>query len=355
MTATTTYRRAETAAVTVKTIVTHNGIFHADDVFAVAILRAIFPLVSIVRTRDQKITTLADVAVDVGHEYNPARGRFDHHQWHGTEPDSRRKAHPLTHSTRYAAFGLVWKHYGRTFVTAQKPELEPPVVEKVADLVDRILVRHVDAADTGDASADEGFSISRAISVLNPATSNSNVSEEDRFDAFLTAVVVATTVLKGVVEKAYDLVQAREAVEGALLFAGSLEDVKLLTLDKYVPFQEQLKLISLDASNSLNYLAASVLLVVFPSADGKWMVQCTAPINEPFGKKLVTRATNGCYTPGLPIEWAGLNDETLEEVTGVEGSVFCHANRFICGAKTKEAALKLAEIALSLDVNHKAP
>jgi uncharacterized UPF0160 family protein len=48
----------------------------------------------------------------------------------------------------------------------------------------------------------------------------------------------------------------------------------------------------------------------------------------------------------LPESWAGKRDFELEKVTGVTGSLFCSNGLFIAKAKTKEAILKLAEVAL---------
>ena len=49
-----------------KTIVTHDGSFHADDVFAVATLLKLFPDANVIRTRDTSVIERADVVVDVG-------------------------------------------------------------------------------------------------------------------------------------------------------------------------------------------------------------------------------------------------------------------------------------------------
>ena len=47
----------------------------------------------------------------------------------------------------------------------------------------------------------------------------------------------------------------------------------------------------------------------------------------------------------FPKEWAGLRDEKLQEITGVKTAAFCHIACFICTAKTKDDAIKLANIA----------
>jgi len=61
-------------------IQTHDGIFHADEVMAIALLKAYHfsDPIAVYRTRKQ----LEDInyTVDVGGEYNPDKGQFDHHQ-----------------------------------------------------------------------------------------------------------------------------------------------------------------------------------------------------------------------------------------------------------------------------------
>jgi uncharacterized UPF0160 family protein len=51
-------------------IATHSGKFHADDVWAVAVLDVVFPGSELVRTRDPETIRRAVFAVDVG---GPAR------------------------------------------------------------------------------------------------------------------------------------------------------------------------------------------------------------------------------------------------------------------------------------------
>ena len=86
------------------TIATHNGNFHADDVFSIAALKNIFPAFNLVRTRDLEVIGKADVVIDVGGIYDPETGRFDHHQRGGA--GERENGIP------YSSFGLVWKKYG---------------------------------------------------------------------------------------------------------------------------------------------------------------------------------------------------------------------------------------------------
>jgi len=52
--------------------VTHDGPFHADDVFADAVLRAALSEVQLTRSRDTAVIASADLVFDVGGIYDPA-------------------------------------------------------------------------------------------------------------------------------------------------------------------------------------------------------------------------------------------------------------------------------------------
>jgi len=66
-----------------KKIITHAGIFHADEITAIAILKSLFGEVEIERTFKPTPEYLEDTEIfvlDIGGHYNPAKGNFDHHQ-----------------------------------------------------------------------------------------------------------------------------------------------------------------------------------------------------------------------------------------------------------------------------------
>lgn len=137
-------------------VVTHPGRFHADEVFAIAVLEAVHGELEIVRTRDEGTIAASDVKVDIGGRDDAAAGEFDHHQRGGA--GERRNGVP------YASFGLVWKRYGAELCGSAA----------VAAKVDRILVQPVDAVDNGckltksSVAGIEPFTVSRLIASLNP-------------------------------------------------------------------------------------------------------------------------------------------------------------------------------------------
>src|SRR5437867_3111886 len=67
---------------TPRSLGTHDGAFHADEVTAGALL-LLFDLIdrsNIVRSRDPKKLALCEYVCDVGGVYDPEIKRFDHHQ-----------------------------------------------------------------------------------------------------------------------------------------------------------------------------------------------------------------------------------------------------------------------------------
>jgi uncharacterized UPF0160 family protein len=65
-----------------KTIGTHSGAFHMDEVLGATMLTKYtkeWKDAKITRTRDEKILAGLDLIIDVGGKYDPATLRFDHH------------------------------------------------------------------------------------------------------------------------------------------------------------------------------------------------------------------------------------------------------------------------------------
>lgn len=287
------------------TIGTHNGVFHADDAFACAVLRLVYGGdVQIIRTRDHGQLQTCSYMVDVGGRHDPMAGAFDHHQRGGA--GARENGVP------FSSFGLVWKEFGVRVCGDQK----------VADKVDEVLVTSIDAADCGFAlqgapkiAGARSMSLSAAISLLNPTWEERSAFD----DAFAEAVSWATTLLRRAIASAKGTVNAESAVRKAQETAAG---GPIVALEKFVPWGEY-------------SFPEEHLFLVFPSEVGTWMVQAIPPVPGSFDKR-----------KPLPETWAGLRDEELDRVTGVTGCVFCHTGRFIAGHKTLFGALALARLAV---------
>ena len=92
-----------------KILVTHNGSFQSDDIFAAAAISILLEKAGepyeIIRTRDPEIIKTGDYVFDVGGIHDEATNRFDHHQIGG--------AGKRENGLEYSSFGLVWKKFGK--------------------------------------------------------------------------------------------------------------------------------------------------------------------------------------------------------------------------------------------------
>ncbi|TCV89556.1 MYG1 family protein [Sulfurirhabdus autotrophica] len=287
---------------------THSGSFHADEVLAAAALRLVNPTLTIQRTRDQAELDAADILFDVGRVFDPATCHFDHHQLEFKE--ARENGIP------FSSFGLVWQELGEALCGSTA----------AAARVDRWLVQGVDAIDCGVTLCKETppvtiMSISSVIGGFNPGWQD-DASAEARLAAFERAVSLAKTVLENAIAEAKGFEKARAIVAQGTL----LEDSQILVLDTDLPWKEIVL-----SSPAYEHL----LFVVSPDSQAKWHVNTVPDYPGSFGNR-----------KPLPLAWAGLDDEKLDDVTGIKGCIFCHRARFVAGNKTKEGAMEMAKLAL---------
>ncbi|WP_028067749.1 MYG1 family protein [Solirubrobacter soli] len=285
-------------------VATHPGNFHADDVFAVAVLQLIHGELEVVRTRD---AVDADVRVDIGGRSDPATGDFDHHQRGG--------AGERANGIRYASFGLVWREFGPTLAGG----------EDAANAIDERLVQGVDANDTGQnisTALVEGIrpmTVSGVIGAMNAHWDEEWTSEEE--DArFLEAVAFARGVLERELSGAKAYRRGLDIVRGAIARA---EDPRLIELDRKAPWHETVVTTAPDA-----------LYVIYPKSDGWGMQAVPKALGEFANRK------------DLPEPWAGHSDDELAAITGVPDAMFAHTKRFYASARSREGILALARQAL---------
>lgn len=285
---------------TVALIIAHPGVFHADDVCAVAWLRLTGVAAPVVR-RVPTPAEMADPAVmviDIGGQHDAALANFDHHQRGGAGAR-------WDTEVPYAAFGLVYD--------TCRPA-DPAVDQRLLEVV----VLPVDAADCGWGTQ-EGtrpmLPFSRVISGFNPGA---GASQAERDTAFERAVAWAGVVLGNELRSAEEWAAARSEV----LAAGTADAGRVLILEKFAPWASHI----FDRPDQ-----ERLLYVVHPSERGGWQIQQVPVQPGSFeGRK------------PLPKEWAGLRDVELADVTGVPDAVFCHPGRFCGGAASRMGTLDLA-------------
>lgn len=294
-------------------LVTHDGTFHADDIFACATLQLVFDKegkkYSVTRTRDEKIISEGDYVFDLGGEYSPEKNMYDHHQVGGA---GRREAKDKEPAIEYAAFGLIWKHFG--------PQLVPNM--KVWGMIDKRLTAPIDAWDNGFNLAENKFDITpyniqAAFGSFIP-TWNENRSTDEMF---LKCVQIAKEILKREIIGATD----SDIAEGRVLEAyHNAPDKKVIILDKNYPYEY-----------ALRNFSETLYVINHREEDDTWALKALRIDPKEFPSR-----------KDLPRAWSGLRDEELQKVTGVPDAVFCHRALFLAVAKSKEGAMKLAHIAL---------
>ena len=203
-----------------KTIVTHDGVFHADEVFATALIKLVAKSsnnqIEVIRTRNPKIlqehlALETSIVIDVGNS------EFDHHQ--------ELKYNIINgEEIPMSSFGLVHKKF-----------LELGLISFDKDL--QSLVTEIDKADNGVASS----SISTLIRTFTPNWNDTSDTAMD--DAFKKAVKFAKGILKNMLGKQESNLLAEKTIaveiqnlrKQELLF-GTRKNY--LILETFIPFQE---------------------------------------------------------------------------------------------------------------------
>ena len=307
-------------------IVTHGGKFHADDAWAVAVLKILFPESELVRTRDQAVIDTADFVVDVGGVWDPAAGRFDHHQ---KGFDGARAS-----GVPYASAGLVWREHGARCVAVLAAahsghQLSDDMAQQIAYAIDADIVQYLDLSDVGAAkNAPGSYGLSAVVSGYNPNWMDEQrlgygqAAEAYRYEQFVRAMALLTDIMVNSVKYRVGAMLALEQVRQSEL----LEDGRLLFLKNG----------ALPWTTVVRKEMPKVLFVISHNlSEQRYMIH-TVPVST---ESFEARAD-------LPAAWAGLRDADLAAVTGVPDAGFCHNGRFIAAAKSYEGIREMARLAL---------
>ncbi|MDW5314403.1 MYG1 family protein [Rhizobium sp. PL01] len=296
-------------------LVTHSGGFHADELLSSVILTRLFPQARIVRSRAPEwITPGTDrIIYDVGGAYDADTRIFDHHQ----------RGAPLREDSQpYSSFGLIWKHYGRDYLVASGvPETH---VEAVHASFDASFVLPIDLVDNGALSPSVagllgGLTLPALLETLKPVFDETDPEADDR--AFHNALAIARAFVEARIAKSAAKLRAEALVHKAIVDAG---EGRILELPMGMPFRP-----------AVVKAGADHLLFVVHPRDKDWCLTTIRRADEGFEVRA-----------DLPAAWAGLTNGDLEAACGVTGASFCHNGRFVAAAKTREAALAMAELAV---------
>ena len=326
---TTSIENTQTAVTTstAKTVITHNGLFHADETFGTAFLSLLLSSeVRVVHTRNPAQIEQAYVALDVGGVYDNAKLRYDHHQRDFLD------VHEGT-SIKLAACGLIWRHFGTCLITKLHPELDIEQVKTLWQSVDETICRPVDMQDNGqctfktDGAEAQALTVSMMVSSFNQQDIYSPAQDA----AFLRVVEIlkeyVLNFLRAGANKLQLLKEAEEAVRAQL---GS----KVLVLDKFLPYREAVLKANAEEGGQFD-------LVTYP-AKGQWNIQ-TVPVDD-------TPENFYSQRVSLPERlWGLTGPDASKESLGGSVLVFCHKTGFLAAVKadTADDARKAAEAVIA--------
>lgn len=311
---------------TAKTVITHNGLFHADETFGTAFLSLLLGSeVRVVRTRNPAQIEQAYVALDVGGVYDNAKLRYDHHQRNFLD------VHEGT-SVKLAACGLIWRHFGTCLITKLHPELDIEQVKSLWQSVDEAICRPVDLQDNGQGTfkVDGAEAQALTVSMMVAAFNQQDIYSPAQDEAFMRVVeILKEYILNFLRSEANKLQLLKEAEEAVKAQLGS----RVLVLDKFLPYRE--------AVLKANAEGGQFDLVTYP-ANGQWNIQ-TVPVDD---------STENFYSQRVSLPqrlWGLTGPDASKESLGGSALVFCHKTGFLAAVKadTAEAARKAAEAVIA--------
>lgn len=236
----------------------------------------------------------------------------------------------------------MYKHFGKRVIAKL---LDWPEDAKDLDYVYKKvygdIIEAFDGVDNGvpkypadvKAAYHDSTSISARVSRLNPPW-NQPTSDEILLRQFHKAVQITGEELVAAVENiALSSIPARDITRKAFDSRRKVHPSgKIILFPQYCPFKKDLFELEVELGVAEEDLP---LYALFQDTSNAWRVQALPIAPDSF---LCRKA--------LPEPWRGIRDDELSALTGVEGCIFIHASGFIGGAKSKEAVMKLAELAL---------
>lgn len=301
-------------------VVVHDGIFHADDVMCVALIKALSPLpVEVVRTREIDDYKGEGFILDVGGEDGEGDDflHLDHHQ----EDSGARE-----NGVKMAACGKLADWIFRD---------APGILSELH----RQFLAQIEAMDNGQEMPELGAHVLSFVYTFNGTWLEVDENERRRAgdasirayadEAFDEAVRVAVLIVGRMLRRIVDDMAAEPLVDEAI----RRSERGIIYLDKYMPWKPSVIKENKRRKERGEFEKNPLLLIVFPGMDKNYHIQCVPVDFHTFEDEI-----------NLPECWAGLSGEALAEATGIDDAVFCHKGRFMAIFRSKESAVKAAEM-----------
>ena len=281
-------------------VVTHDGIFHADEVFACALLCIAYGRnnVGIIRSRDSKVLEVTTQnketwVIDVGNSYDPSMLNFDHHM----------RDFNITNS-----FGNKLSSLGMVVEELLRRDFFNEVKESLLKFSNK-----VDMLDNGVKKVEDLL----FLSVLNSYSDNEVIN-------FYAALEVAMTYLRSLINQWKEERTINMRLNDSL---GNMTEDGIIYNTDYIPVDERANAIP------------EAKLVIYKNKQGTYNIQS---VNVGETKDFSVRCP-------APSKWLGLRDNELIRASGGLPLTFCHVGGFLTVTSTDDLdeALRVARIIIN--------
>ena len=281
-------------------VVTHDGIFHADEVFACALLCIAYGRnnVGIIRSRHSKVLEVAtndkDMwVIDVGNSYDPSMLNFDHHM----------RDFDVTNS-----FGNKLSSFGMVVEELLRRDFFNEVKESLLKFSNK-----VDMLDNGVKKAEDLL----FLSVFNSYSDNEVIN-------FYAALETATSYLRSLINQWKEERIINMRLNDSL---GNMTEDGIIYNTDYIPVDERANAIP------------EAKLVIYKNKQGTYNIQS---VNVGETKDFSVRCP-------APSKWLGLRDNELIRASGGLPLTFCHVGGFLTVTSTNDIdeALRVARIIIN--------
>lgn len=281
-------------------LITHNGVFHSDDVMAYTFLKEFYELsgfsVNLIRTRNtnviQKYVSNLNyidglpntVIFDVGSSYNKEKFIFDHHM---------KNAPIRENGIKYSSVGLCWEYFGEKFLLKKFPDLDQKEIFYMFNQIEKEIIIPIDNVDNGVSRPNTvDFSVIIGLNNLNFME-----NKENEKDSFLDSVNLANNFLNRFIALNYSTLKAKKIFDVA--FENRIDNNIVELAQENIPWTEII-FIEEEKYNDL-------LFIIAKGSNDKWFVFSIPPEKYSFEKRMP-----------LPENWGGLEYEALEKESGIE-------------------------------------
>lgn len=297
-------------------LITHGGLFHADEVMATAILimyNTLYDKKGLSLYRAKSTAELKDAPSDAI-IYDIGFGVYDHHQCdHRTRPNG----------IPYASAGLIWRSFGPAICS------KIGALESEFDRIDHIIIQGIDARDNGVLNNRDiaEYTISSILFSFNPIFEDI----EDENLRFTNAVRMAFMILSNILYHSMKRNKSRSYIFDQINDTTNIIHINtkshILVLDKYVAWKETALDLIIDND---------IKIIIYPSRRKGYQWQ------------LVPKTPNTFETfVECPENLRGLRDEECQIAFDVTDAIFTHNTGFCGAAESLDGCINMAMKILS--------